>query len=121
VKAAPAPAPASAPAAEAITVRSHPKAAAQVRAAKGWGGLIGFGGAVLLSLRAGVPPEVALLRGLQCGVIMLLLAWGCTIAVWRHLIVAELRARRHDALAKHREALEARAAAREAADARAGR
>jgi hypothetical protein len=100
------------PAAQAITIGAHPRAAAHLRAAKGWGGLIGFGAALFVSLRAGVATDVALLRGLLTGVVMLLLAWACTLAVWRQLILAELRARQQDLVAGHREALAAREAAR---------
>jgi hypothetical protein len=74
------------------SVANHPRARAQVRRAKGWGGLIGFGIAAYLSLKAGVPTPDAGLRALGAGVVGYILAWACAVAVWRHLVVAELRA-----------------------------
>ena len=74
------------------SVANHPRARASVRRSKGWGGLIGFGIAAYLSLQAGVPAADAGLRALGAGLAGYLLAWACAVAVWRHLVVAELRA-----------------------------
>lgn len=74
------------------SVAAYPRAREQVRRAKGWGGLAGFAIAAFLSLHASVPPEQVALRALAAGVVGYLLAWGCAVAVWRQLIVAELRA-----------------------------
>ena len=74
------------------SVANHPRARASVRRAKGWGGLIGFGIAAYLSLKAGVPAADAGLRALGAGIAGRLIAWACAVAVWRHLVVAELRA-----------------------------
>ena len=60
------------------SVANHPRARAQIRMAKGWGGLIGF--------------VIAGLRALAAGVAGYVVAWGCAVTVWRHLVVAELRA-----------------------------
>ncbi len=74
------------------SVANHPRARAAVRRSKGWGGLIGFGIAAYLSLQAGVPAPDAGLRALGAGVVGYVLAWGCAVAVWRHLVLAEMRA-----------------------------
>ncbi len=74
------------------SVATHPRAAGQVRRAKGLGGLAGFAIAAYLSLRAGVPADQAGLRALAAGVAGYMLAWACAVTVWRHLVVAELRA-----------------------------
>jgi hypothetical protein len=74
------------------SVANHPRAGAQVARAKAWGGLGGFALVALLSWRAGVPPADALLRALAGGVAAYLGAWACAVAVWRHLVIAELRA-----------------------------
>lgn len=74
------------------SVAGHPRARAQVRRAKGWGGLAGFGIAAYLSLKAGVPYADAGLRALAAGVAGYMLAWACAVTVWRHLVMAELRA-----------------------------
>ena len=74
------------------SVANHPRARAAVRRAKGWGGLIGFAIAAYLSFKAGVPAADAGLRALAAGIAGRILAWACAVAVWRHLVVAELRA-----------------------------
>jgi hypothetical protein len=74
------------------SVANHPRARAAVRRAKAWGGLVGFAIAAYLSLKAGVPAADAGLRALGAGIAGRILAWGCAVAVWRHLVVAELRA-----------------------------
>ena len=84
------------------SVASYPRAREHVRRAKGWGGLGGFAIAAFLSLQASVPTEQVGLRALAAGVVGYLLAWGCAVAVWRQLIIAELRA-----VAERREAQEA--------------
>src|SRR4051794_26105289 len=46
------------------SVAATPRAAAQVRRAKGWGGLVGFAAAAYFSYRASVPPELIGLRAI---------------------------------------------------------
>lgn len=79
-------------AAEGLSIATHPRAGAYVRRAKGWGGLAGFGIAAFLSLRAGVPADQAGLRAIAAGMAGYMLAWGCAVTVWRHLVIAEMRA-----------------------------
>lgn len=74
------------------SVAGHPRARQQVRRAKGWGGLAGFGIAAYLSYKAGVPMADLGLRALAAGVAGYILAWACAVSVWRHLVLAELRA-----------------------------
>jgi hypothetical protein len=74
------------------SVANHPRAGAQVARMKAWGGLGGFALVALLSWRAGVPTPDALLRAIAGGVVAYLAAWACAIVVWRHLVIAELRA-----------------------------
>ena len=45
-----------------------------------------------LSYRAQVPPDQVALRALMGGIGGYLLAWMCSVTVWRHLVLAELRA-----------------------------
>jgi hypothetical protein len=75
-----------------LSIASHPRASDQVRRAKGWGGIVGFGIAAYLSYRAGVPTFDLGLRALIAGIVGYMLAWACAVSVWRHLMVAELRA-----------------------------
>jgi hypothetical protein len=76
-----------------LSVASHPRASASVRQAKGWGGLLAFGITAYLSLSHGVSPDLAGLRALGAGIAGYVVSWGCAVAVWRQLMVAELRAR----------------------------
>jgi hypothetical protein len=76
-----------------LSVASHPRAHAQVRRAKGWGGLGGFAIAAYLSFRAGVPPAQIGLRALAAGAIGYMVAWATAVTVWRHLVLAEMKAR----------------------------
>src|ERR1700761_2579059 len=74
-----------------ISVAGHPRAAAQVRKAKGLGGIGFFAVAAYLSYKAGVPSDQVALRALAFGIAGYLLAWACSVTVWRHLVLAELR------------------------------
>lgn len=74
------------------TIAGHPRACAQVRRAKGWGGLAGFGLAAYLSYSAGVTPDQIGLRALAAGIAGYMLAWACSVTVWRHVMLAEMRA-----------------------------
>lgn len=93
------------------SVANHPRAGAQVARAKAWGGLGGFLLVALLSWRAGAPVADTLLRALAGGVVAYVATWACAVAVWRHLVVAELRAVRSHRAA---EAARRRAAAQHA-------
>ena len=74
------------------SVSNHPRARYQVRRAKGWGGIAGFAVTGYLSYKAGVPTFDVGLRALMAGIVGYMLAWMCAVAVWRHLVLAELRA-----------------------------
>jgi hypothetical protein len=74
------------------SVAAHPRASYQVRRAKGWGGVAGFGIAAYLSHKAGVPMVDLGLRAIIAGMVGYLLAWACAVTVWRQLVQAELRA-----------------------------
>lgn len=73
------------------SVANHPRAGQQVKQAKAWGGLIGFALVAFVSWRANVPFEVLLLRALAGGIVAYLVVWACAVAVWRQLVVTELR------------------------------
>jgi hypothetical protein len=89
----------AASAADGPSVAGHPRALAQVRRAKGLGGVGGFGLAALLGLKAGIPPDQIGERALAAGVAGYMLAWACAVTVWRHLVLAELRTLADRALA----------------------
>lgn len=75
-----------------ISVAGHPRAAAQVRRAKGLGGVTFFLITAYFSYKAQVPPDQVALRALIGGIGGYMLAWMCSVTVWRHLVLAELRA-----------------------------
>ncbi len=81
------------------SVAGHPRAVAQVRRAKGLGGVGGFALAAALGLKAGIPPDQIGERALAAGVAGYMLAWACAVTVWRHLVLAELRTLADRALA----------------------
>lgn len=86
-----------------LSVASDPRGAGYVRRAKGWGGIAGFAIAAYLSLSAGVPFPVAGERALLAGAAGYMLGWGCSVAIWKQLMLAELR----DAADRARELREA--------------
>jgi len=78
--------------ADGISVAGHPHAAAQVRRAKGFGGVTFFAITAYFSFKAGVPADQVAVRALIAGIGGYLLAWMCAVTVWRQLVLAELRA-----------------------------
>jgi hypothetical protein len=75
-----------------VSIASHPRARAGVRRAKGWGGLAGFAIAAYVSFSAGIPMPMVALRAVAVGIAAYMVAWACAVTVWRHLVLAELRA-----------------------------
>jgi hypothetical protein len=74
------------------SIATHPRARSSVRRAKGWAGLAGFAIAAALSLQASVPMFDVGVRALAAGVVGYMLAWWCSVLIWRQLIVAEQHA-----------------------------
>jgi hypothetical protein len=74
-----------------LSIASNPRAAAQVRRAKGWGGLFGFALAAYFSYRAGVSLPQTGLRAIAAGAAGYMLAWACMVTIWRQLLLAEVR------------------------------
>ncbi len=91
------------------SIAAHPRASYQVRRAKGWGGLAGFAIAAYLSYKAGVPTADLGLRAIIAGMVGYMLAWACSVTVWRHLVLAELRAAVERTAAPNRDLIPARA------------
>ena len=74
-----------------ISVGAHPRARASIRRTRAWTALAAFGIVLFLSLNAGVPGQEAALRALVAGLVGNLVGWACALAVWRSLIMAELK------------------------------
>jgi hypothetical protein len=77
---------------EGVSVAGHPRAAAQVRRAKGFGGISLFFITAYLSHKAAVPPDQVALRALVGGIAGYMFAWAASVSIARHLVLAELRA-----------------------------
>jgi hypothetical protein len=91
------------------SIAAHPRASYQVRRAKGWGGLAGFGVAGYLSYKAGVPMFDLGARAIVAGIAGYMVAWFCAVTVWRHLVLAELRATVERKAGPNRDLIPARA------------
>jgi hypothetical protein len=76
---------------ERVSVASHPKAIEHVRRAKGLGGIGGFIIAAYLSYHANIPIDQIGLRALLSGIAGYMLGWACSVTVWRHLVLAEMK------------------------------
>jgi hypothetical protein len=93
----------------ALSIRSHPRAARSVRRTRATAGLVSFFLVLVLSLGAHVPAFDATVRALIAGIAMNLITWRLSLALWRQLIIGELRAMHAQRVAR-REAAEAAAA-----------
>lgn len=78
-------------AATVISVGAHPRARASIRRTRARTALAAFGIVLFLSLNAGVPGQEAALRALVAGLVGNLVGWACALAVWRSLVMAELK------------------------------
>jgi len=99
-------------AAPAVRLTEHPRARRGIRRARATAGLLVLLLALVLSLRAGLPPFEAAVRALAFGIAGHFAAWVVAVVVWRHLTLAELELAR-------RRVEERRAARLDAARARA--
>jgi hypothetical protein len=89
------------------SVVAHPRARRSIRRLRARAGLLGLIAVTVLSLRAGVPPFDAVLRGLAGGLAAYFVAWAAGVVAWRHLVMAELAAHREAQAARLRELHEA--------------
>jgi hypothetical protein len=101
-----------------ISVGAHPRARASIRRTRARTALAAFGIVLFLCLNAGVPGQEAALRALIAGLVGNLVGWACALAVWRSLIMAELKVATDAYHARMKAAAEA-AAERVAAEQRA--
>jgi hypothetical protein len=75
----------------AISIEAHPRARASIRKIRARTAIAAFALVLILSHRSGVPGQEAVLRALIAGLLGNLAGWGCAVAVWRQLMLAELR------------------------------
>ena len=74
-----------------ISVSAHPRAKASIRRARARTALAAFAIVLLFSLHAGVPGQEAALRAVVAGLVGNLVGWACALAVWRQIVLQELR------------------------------
>ena len=79
------------PAVAAVSIAAHPRAKSAIRRARARTALAAFGIVLFLSLHAGVTGQEAALRAVVAGLVGNLVGWACALAVWRQIVVQELR------------------------------
>lgn len=77
--------------ADVVSVAGHPRAKASIRRIRARTALAAFGIALYLSLSADVSGQEAVMRALVAGVVGNLAGWACALAVWRQIVVQEVR------------------------------
>jgi hypothetical protein len=98
-----------------VSVAAHPRAKASIRRIRARTGLAAFALVLFLSLSSDVSGQEAAVRALIAGIIGNLAAWACALAVWRQLVIAELRVVEEARRERARARAEAAAAKAEAA------
>ena len=87
-----------------IKLSEHPRAARQIRLAKGWAGLAGAVFAGYASWKGGAPFTDAALRAVLWGITAYVVVWFLAVQVWRQVAIAEVRAAEKLWLARRAEA-----------------
>jgi high-affinity Fe2+/Pb2+ permease len=94
-----------------ISLADHPRAAAGVRRAKAWAGLVAFFVTGIGSYLSGMALDGSAFRALAAGVVAYMVVWALAIGVWRAYLRAETRSAVDRALARRQAQIEARAQA----------
>lgn len=107
--------PAAAKAVQAVSIAAHPRAKASIRRIRARTGLAAFGIVLFLALGADVGGQEAALRAVVGGLVGNLIGWACALAVWRQIVVQEVRTVEDVRRERARARAEAAAAAADAA------
>ncbi len=75
-----------------LTLRTHPRAAPSIRRWKARAALTGFALSGFASYSAGTPLDITLWRALLAGIVGNLAGWFLLVALWRHVLRAEMKA-----------------------------
>lgn len=94
-----------------ISLADHPRAAAGVRRAKAWAGLLAFFVTGLGSHLSGMALDGSAVRALVAGVVSYMVVWALAVAVWRAYLRAEARSAVERVLARRQAQIEARSQA----------
>jgi hypothetical protein len=98
----------------AVSTAAHPRAKASIRRVRAWTALIAFGLVLFLSLSANVGGQEATMRAIAGGLVGNLIGWACALAVWRQIVVQEVRSIENARRERRRARAEAAAAAADA-------
>jgi hypothetical protein len=98
-----------------VSVAAHPRAKASIRRTRARTALAAFVLVFLLSRSAGVTGQEAVMRAVAAGLVGNLIGWACALAVWRQIVVQEVRSFEEARRERARARAEATAAAAEAA------
>ncbi len=80
-----------------MSLANHPVASEQIRFAKGIGGLLALAVLGWASWRSGAPLLTVGAHALAAGLAGYALAWALTLAVWRHIAIADIQRKREEA------------------------
>ena len=105
----------SEPGAVEVSVAQHPRAKASIRRTRARTALFAFVIVLFLSYQGGVPGQEAVLRALIAGLFGNLIGWACALALWRQIVVQEVRGLEERRRERARVRAEERAAAEAAA------
>jgi uncharacterized membrane protein len=83
-----------------ITLSAHPRAAHQIRLAKGWAGLVAAVLAGYASWKGGSPFFDTALRAVLWGIAAYITVWFLAVQVLKHVVIAEVRAAEKNWLAR---------------------
>ena len=75
----------------AVSVAAHPRARASIRRTRAWIALVTFGIVLYMSLSSDVSGPEAAMRAVFAGLVGNLVGWACALAVWRKIVVQEVR------------------------------
>lgn len=98
-----------------VSVAAHPRAKASIRRTRARTALVAFALVFLLSRSAGVSGQEAVMRAVAAGLVGNLVGWACALAVWRQIVVQEVRSVAEARRDRARARAEAMAAAADAA------
>lgn len=102
------------PAGDVVTVAAHPRAKASIRRTRARVAIGVFALVLVMSLNSGVTGQEAVMRAVVAGIVGNLAAWACALAVWRQIVVQEVRSVEEARRERARARAEAAAAAAEA-------
>jgi hypothetical protein len=74
-----------------ISVAEHPRARRSIRRTKAWAALLGFAIVGVVSHRAGVDPFEVGVRALGAGILLYVVVWMGSVALWQRIVLQEAK------------------------------